>query len=156
MIKYIEKGDIFNICGVSSYAHGCNCAGAMGKGIALQFRNKYPEMYSEYKAMCKVKAYRPGDVFDYNYGEGHIYNLGTQATWRTKARIIYIEQSIKKMLELAAKENVTKIALPAIGAGLGGLKWDEVKEVLNRVSVDYPDIELYVVEAYQSNHQPSE
>ena len=35
--------------GVSSYAHGCNCAGAMGKGIAVQFKSKYPDMYLEYK-----------------------------------------------------------------------------------------------------------
>ena len=49
MIRYIEKGDIFRIEGVSSYAHGCNCAGAMGKGIAVQFKDKYPDMYLEYK-----------------------------------------------------------------------------------------------------------
>lgn len=52
------------------------------------------------------------------------------------------------MLELAASDNVTKIALPAIGAGLGGLNWNDVKEILNRVSANYPNIELYVVEAY--------
>ena len=148
MIKYIEKGDIFSISGVSSYAHGCNCAGAMGKGIALQFRSTYPEMYSEYKTMCEEGIYKPGDVFDYNYGDGHIYNLATQASWRTKAKIKYIEQSVKTMLELAVRDNVTKIAIPAIGAGLGGLKWKDVKDVLNRVSADYPAIELYVVEAY--------
>lgn len=113
-------------------------------------------MYSEYKAMCKDGIYKPGDVFDYNYGDGHIYNLGTQATWRTRARIEYIEQSVKAMLELAVRENVTKIALPAIGAGLGGLKWDDVKDVLNRVSADYTTIDLYVVEAYQSNIPISE
>lgn len=44
MIRYIEKGDIFRIDGVSSYAHGCNCAGAMGKGIAVQFKSKYPDI----------------------------------------------------------------------------------------------------------------
>ena len=53
MIRYIEKGDIFRIEGVSSYAHGCNCAGAMGKGIAVQFKDKYPDMYLEYKLLCK-------------------------------------------------------------------------------------------------------
>lgn len=52
MIRYIEKGDIFRIEGVSSYAHGCNCAGAMGKGIAVQFKDKYPDMYLEYKLLC--------------------------------------------------------------------------------------------------------
>lgn len=44
MIQFIERGDIFNIEGVNNYAHGCNCAGAMGKGIALQLKNKYPKM----------------------------------------------------------------------------------------------------------------
>ena len=85
MIRYIEKGDIFRIEGVSSYAHGCNCAGAMGKGIAVQFKDKYPEMYFEYKLLCKENKFCPGDVFDYDYGNRHIYNLGTQATWRTRA-----------------------------------------------------------------------
>ena len=83
MIQYIERGDIFNIEGVNNYAHGCNCVGAMGKGIALQFKNKYPKMYSEYRAMCKDDLFNPGDVFDYNYGNGHIYNLGTQVSWKT-------------------------------------------------------------------------
>ena len=148
MIQFIEKGDIFNIVGVNNYAHGCNCAGAMGKGIALQFKNKYPKMYSEYRAMCKDGLFNPGDVFDYNYGNGHIYNLGTQVSWKTKARLEYIEDSVVRMLELAASDNVSKIALPAIGAGLGGLNWNDVKEILNMVSVNNPDIELYVVEAY--------
>ena len=139
MIQFIEKGDIFNIAGVNNYAHGCNCAGAMGKGIALQFKNKYPKMYSEYRVMCKD---------DYNYGNGHIYNLGTQVSWKTKARLEYVENSVGRMLELASSDNVTKIALPAIGAGFGGLNWNDVKEILIMVSVNYPDIELYVVEAY--------
>ena len=148
MIQFIEKGDIFNIAGVNNYAHGCNCAGVMGKGIALQFKNKYPKMYSEYRVMCKTGLFNPGDVFDYNYGNGHIYNLGTQVSWKTKARLEYVENSVGRMLELASSDNVTKIALPAIGAGFGGLNWNDVKEILIMVSVNYPDIELYVVEAY--------
>ncbi|MDO4319957.1 MAG: macro domain-containing protein [Bacteroidales bacterium] len=149
MIKYIAKGDIFRISGVSNYAHGCNCAGAMGKGIAVSFRDKYPEMYLEYKQLCKKNMFRPGDVFDYNYADGHIYNLGTQLTWRTPAKIEYIENALIQMLELASRDNVTAIALPAIGAGLGGLKWDDVKSIIEKVSNNYPDVNLYVVETYQ-------
>ena len=59
MIRYIEKGDIFRIDGVSSYAHGCNCAGAMGKGIAVQFKSKYPDMYLEYKSCAKKISFAP-------------------------------------------------------------------------------------------------
>ena len=99
---------------------------------------------------AKKTRFCPGDVFDYDYGNGHIYNLGTQATWRTRAKIEYIEKALIQMLELASGDNVTAIALPAIGAGLGGLKWDDVKAVLNKVSNDYPNVDLYVVETYQS------
>ena len=148
MIQFIERGDIFNIPGVNNYAHGCNCAGAMGKGIALQFKNKHPKMYSEYHTLCKEGLFNPGDVFDYDYGNGHIYNLATQISWKTKARLLYIENAVGRMLELATLDNVTKIALPAIGAGLGGLDWNDVKDILNKVSANYPAIELYVVETY--------
>ena len=149
MVKYIEEGDIFKVSGVSSYAHGCNCAGAMGKGIAVQFKEKYPEMYKMYNKLCKSGEYAPGDVFAYNHGNGYVYNLGTQETWRTKAKLEYIKSSLEKMLSLATEAGVSSIAMPAIGAGLGGLKWADVKEEIERASRLYPEIDLYVVEKYK-------
>lgn len=148
MIKYIERGDIFAIPGVTSYAHGCNCVGAMGKGIAVQFRNKFPAMYEKYRRLCADGLFRVGDVFDYDYGDGHVYNLGTQASWRTQAKPEYIRASVEKMLALAQADGVDRIALPAIGAGLGGLKWEDVKTVLEVAAAQCPDVDLYVVEAY--------
>ena len=148
MVNIIDSGDIFSIDGVVNYAHGCNCAGAMGKGIAVQFRERFPEMYNQYKLLCKNGSFLPGDVYDYNYGNGHIYNLGTQLTWRTKAKIEYIRQSVSKMCELAIKDNVFKIAMPTIGAGLGGLNWETVKNEIDLISQDYPSIDLYIVEHY--------
>ena len=152
MIEFIEEGDIFAIKGISSYAHGCNCAGAMGKGIALQFKEKFPQMYTEYKQLCQQNKFNPGDVYDYDYGNGHIYNLGTQQTWRTKAKMEYIKSSIKTMLEMATSANIESIALPAIGAGLGGLLWEDVKSLLKEISIDYPDVHLVVVERYSGNN----
>ena len=60
MVRYIEKGDIFRLEGVTSYAHGCNCAGAMGKGIAVSFKQRLPEMYAEYKELCRNGQFKPG------------------------------------------------------------------------------------------------
>jgi O-acetyl-ADP-ribose deacetylase (regulator of RNase III) len=148
MIKYIEYGNIFNIDGVTSYAHGCNCAGAMGKGIAIQFKEKFPEMYKEYKSLCSNGKFTLGDLFEYNYGEGYVFNLGTQITWRTKAELRAIEESFTRMLSFATKENIKKIALPKIGAGLGGLKWQDVKRVIESKAIEYPNIDLYVVENF--------
>lgn len=149
MVHFIKEGDIFSLKGVSSYAHGCKCAGAMGKGIALQFRNRYPVMYKEYKLLCQSGQFNPGDVFDYNYGEGYVYNLATQQSWRTQAKIEYIKSALNEMCKLAISQNVKSIAMPAIGAGLGGLHWEEVKTVINDISLLYPTVDLYVVETFR-------
>ena len=94
-------------------------------------------------------AEAPGDVFAYNHGNGYVYNLGTQETWRTKAKLEYIKSSLEKMLSLATEAGVSSIAMPAIGAGLGGLKWADVKEAIESASRLYPEIDLYVVEKYK-------
>lgn len=149
MVTYIEQGNIFNLEDIQNYAHGCNCAGAMGKGIALQFKEKFPKMYIEYKRLCKEGLFSLGDIYAYNYGNGIIFNLGTQATWKTKADINAVENSLIKMFSYAHQNNISKIALPKIAAGLGGLDWNDVKSVINKVVKDYPKINLFVVENYK-------
>ena len=149
MVTYIPLGNIFNIEGVYNYAHGCNCAGAMGKGIAVQFKQKFPQMYKQYKLLCDKGEFNLGDVFAYNYGNGYVYNLGTQASWRTKATLTAIEKSLEKMLDAAALHGITKIALPKIGAGLGGLQWQYVKAVIENVAQNNKDITLFVVEDFK-------
>jgi O-acetyl-ADP-ribose deacetylase (regulator of RNase III) len=151
MITYIEEGDIFKIDGIYNYAHGCNCAGAMGKGIAVQFKEKFPKMYKEYKRMCLEKEFGLGDVFEYDYGTGYVFNLGTQLTWRTKADLKAIEQSLKKMLSFAVDNGIEDIALPKIGSGLGGLQWEEVKNILEKVSKEYIGVNLFLVENYRES-----
>jgi O-acetyl-ADP-ribose deacetylase (regulator of RNase III) len=151
MIHYIKEGDIFSIKGVSSYAHGCNCAGSMGRGIAVQFRKRFPRMYENYRQMCLNKTFRPGDVYDYNYGSGHVYNLATQQHYCIAgqlAKLVYIETSIEKMMQLAEKSSVWSIAMPKIGAGLGGLNWGEVKAIIEIVAASHSKVDLYVVENY--------
>lgn len=51
-------------------------------------------------------------------------------------------------MELALRDGVRKIAMPAIGAGLGGLIWADVRSVIDRVASAYPDVDLIVVESY--------
>jgi len=149
MVVYIEYGNIFDLQDIHNYAHGCNCAGAMGKGIALQFKEKYPKMYLEYKKLCKEGIFSLGDIFTYNYGNGVVFNLGTQATWKTKADINAIEKALIKMLSYAIQNNIHKIALPKVGAGLGGLDWKDVTSIIDKVAKDYPNVDLFVVENYK-------
>lgn len=148
MIHYIDIGNIFELEGITNYAHGCNCSGAMGKGIAVQFREKFPEMYQEYKQLCKINEFNLGDIFAYNYGNGFVFNLATQQSWKTKAEPKAIESALTKMFDYAIEANISKITIPKIGAGLGGLKWDDVKAIIEKTANLFPTIELFVVENY--------
>ncbi|MFP2912072.1 macro domain-containing protein [Pyxidicoccus sp. 3LFB2] len=141
------KGDLFRHPGLDGLAHGCNCAGAMGKGIATEFRDRYPRMYAEYKQRCADGRFRPGDVFDWKEGGVTVFNLGTQKTWRTKAELSAIRDSITKMLVLAEGAGVRRVGLPRIGAGLGGLAWEDIRAVLSQLGQDTP-VELVVFEEY--------
>lgn len=121
----------------------------MGKGIALQFKEKYSQMYLQYKKLCTDGLFSLGDVFAYDYGNGIIFNLGTQKTWKTKADISAIETALIKMFLYAVQNNIHEIALPKIGAGLGGLDWDDVKNTIDKIAKEYPNINLFIVENYK-------
>lgn len=149
MTVYISEGNLFTLEHVSSYAHGCNCEGAMGKGIALQFKEKFPEMYHQYRNLCRQGKFTPGEVFAYSYGKGWVYNLATELTWRQGARLEFIEKALSRMLEMASRTGVQEIGLPAIGAGLGKLEWKDVKEVIEKTAGSFPGVTLYVVEKYR-------
>ena len=129
----IEKGDIFATTGIRGFAHGCNCAGAMGKGIAVAFRSRWPAMYDEYRRRCKSGSFRLGDVFVWEQAGEVVYNLGTQESWTTKAVLSATEKALKEMIKDAENRGVTEIALPRIGAGLGGLRWEDVRLILQRL-----------------------
>lgn len=149
MITFIKEGDIFKIEYIKNYAHGCNCVGAMGKGIALTFREKFPEMYKEYKLLCENDSFNLGDVFLYQYADGFIFNLGTQLTWRTPVDYEGLSNAIYKMFDIASSRKITPIALPRIGAGLGGGNWDSICNIILKISEKYNDVDLYIIENYK-------
>lgn len=142
-----ESGDIFATTELRGFAHGCNCAGAMGKGIAVAFKQRWPAMYEEYRRRCKAGSFTLGDVFVWEQGGEIVFNLGTQRSWTTRAEIAAIEKALIGMVREAEQRGVHEIALPRIGAGLGGLAWDEVSAVLERVASTSPVL-LRVCDAF--------
>lgn len=145
MITYVS-GNLFKDETLQAIAHGCNCAGAMGKGIALTFKEKYPKMYLEYKNRCKSNTFNVGDIFVWK-DDKVIFNLGTQASWKTAATLSAIEISLTKMKMYATENNLTRIGVPRIGAGLGGLNWSDVKVIIEKVFKD-SNIDLIVYEHF--------
>jgi O-acetyl-ADP-ribose deacetylase (regulator of RNase III) len=145
-------GDLFaNAYKVQALAHGCNCQGSMGAGIAKGFRDRYPKMYEEYRARCKAKPRRfnLGDTWLWkDKRRPWVFNLGTQeGYWRDRASYEAIEQSLQRMRGLADAEGVQSIALPRIGVGYGGLSWKKVRPIIERVFAGWPGI-LVVYEEY--------
>lgn len=136
MIELI-KGNLFD-ANVNALAHGCNCSGQMGKGIALEFARRWPRMYEEYREICWDGQIQPGYMFVYISGEKVIFNLMTQLRPHYLASLGAIEASMINMREYAFGAGINKIAMPKIGCGLGGLKWVEVEPIVQAVFGEWP------------------
>jgi O-acetyl-ADP-ribose deacetylase (regulator of RNase III) len=141
------EGDLFATRDLRAWGHGCNCAGAMGAGIAVEFKRRFPRMFEEYKQRCADGRFGLGDVFVWSEGESTVYNLGTQEHWRKKAQLAAVSKAVGRMVSLAEKSGVRRIALPRIGAGLGGLDWPKVRAVLEDAGAA-SKVELVVYERY--------
>lgn len=139
-----RTGDLFASNDLDALAHGCNCKGVMGAGIAALFSRKWPEMFRAYRVLCKQGRFRPGDCFAWQAGESPvIYNLATQDRPGRHASLEAISASVQKMLVDAKERGIIRIGLPQIGSGIGGLAWDDVQQVL-RAQAATSDIELIV------------
>jgi O-acetyl-ADP-ribose deacetylase (regulator of RNase III) len=145
-------GDLFaNRFGARALAHGCNCQGSMGAGIATGFPDRYPEMFAEYRRRCKARPreFNLGDAFLWKTeGRPWVFNLGTQeGFWRSRASYEAIEAALASMREQADREGIATIAIPRIGTGYGGLSWRKVRAVIEKAFADWPGT-LYVYEEY--------
>jgi O-acetyl-ADP-ribose deacetylase (regulator of RNase III) len=153
-------GDLFaNRFGARALAHGCNCQGSMGAGIATGFRDRYPEMFAEYRRRCQAepRQFNLGDAFLWKEdGKPWVFNLGTQeGIWRARASYEAIEAALTSMRGQADREGVTSVALPRVGAGHGGLSWNKVRAVIDKVFADWPGT-LYVYEEYSPEEEPAD
>ncbi|HTQ46203.1 MAG TPA: macro domain-containing protein [Polyangiaceae bacterium] len=147
MPAQFTEGDLFAAKGIRAWAHGCNCAGSMGAGIAVEFKRRFPRMFDEYRTRCADGRFGLGDVFVWSEGEMTVYNLGTQEHWRKKAQLAALAKAVTRMVSLAEKGGVERIALPRIGSGLGGLDWPKVRGVLEEAG-GATGVELVVFERY--------
>ena len=112
-----------------------NTVGVMGKGIALQFKNQYPYNYKVYSKACKDGDFKIGDLLVVEEdsllsGRRTIINFPTKTDWRKPSEYIYIEEGLKKLVELIKQKNIKSLAIPPLGAGNGGLEWNKVKAMM--------------------------
>ena len=130
MIEY-KTGDIFAE-DVEALVNSVNCVGVMGRGIALQFKNAFPENFKAYAAACKRGEVQPGRMFVFETGQivgspRYIINFPTKRHWREKSRMEDIESGLEALVGEIKERNIRSIAVPPLGTNLGGLIWAEVR-----------------------------
>lgn len=124
-----------------------NCEGYMGKGIAYQFKLRYPEMNAEYVKKCKAHQLKPGILHTFFTDSHLIINFPTKDKWREKSKIEYISLGLNALIDLIKKENITSIAIPPLGSGNGGLIWSEVKQlIVQKLSCLSETVSIYIYE----------
>jgi O-acetyl-ADP-ribose deacetylase (regulator of RNase III) len=106
----------------------------MGRGIAVEFRRRWPAMYLAYRQECLAGRFKPGGVFVWEAADKTIFNLATQSRPGPHARLDFIETSLTKAVRIAEELAVHLIAMPRIGAGYGGLDWSQVRKRLEKVA----------------------
>lgn len=143
MIKYI-KGNIFDSkCAV--LVNPVNCVGVMGKGLALEFKKRYPAMFQAYKNVCYTRELLPGRPMFIHGSSKSIILFPTKYHWKEKSKIIYIRDGLEAIANGYKSFNIKSIAFPKLGCGLGGLDWKEVmpliEHYLSKLDID---VEIYV------------
>lgn len=120
-----------------------NCVGVMGAGLALKFKKRYPSMYEEYIEKCKSKEIQLGKPYVHTVGDIKIVSFPTKNHWRNKSKLEDIDNGLKN-LAVQLKCNPPKmIAIPAIGCGLGGLNWNDVRPLILARLSDVCELDIY-------------
>jgi O-acetyl-ADP-ribose deacetylase (regulator of RNase III) len=127
-----------------------NCVGIMGRGIALQFKNAWPENFKAYKVACDREEVQPGRMFIYDTEQlaapRYIVNFPTKRHWKGKSRMQDIDAGLEALVRDVARLGIRSIAIPPLGSGLGGLEWDEVRPRIEAAMQALPDVRVRLYE----------
>jgi O-acetyl-ADP-ribose deacetylase (regulator of RNase III)/uncharacterized protein YwgA len=137
-------GDLFE-SRAQTLVNTVNCVGVMGKGVAEQFKRRYPAMFEDYKSRTDRNAVRLGEPYLYRDSSGlQIVNFPTKDHWRSPSRIADIERGLDYLATHVAEWKIASMALPPLGCGNGGLEWSEVGPLIYSKLHGLPiDVEVY-------------
>lgn len=144
----IMHGDLLRQENVDAIVNTVNCVGVMGKGIALQFKNKWPANFAAYKAACDLGQVQTGRMFVFDSGglvkPHYIINFPTKKDWRGKSKIEYIRDGLVDLIAQVRRLNIRSIAIPPLGCGNGGLEWADVHPLIEDAFAGLPDVDAHL------------
>ena len=133
---------------VQALVNTVNCVGVMGKGIALQFKQAFPENFRQYAKACRAGEVQPGRMFIVStnnlFNPRYIINFPTKRHWRNKSKIEDIEAGLQDLILQVKQLEIKSIAIPPLGCGNGGLDWEQVKPAIAKAFATLPDVKVVV------------
>lgn len=150
MIKTLSDNIFESKC--QTIVNTVNCVGVMGKGLALEFKNRFPDMYKDYVALCRANKVKLGEPYLFKHSNSlWILNFPTKDHWRSISKLHDIIRGLMYLQEKYKDWGITSIAFPALGCSNGQLEWRDVQPRLHRIlsRFDIP-VEIYApAEAFQ-------
>src|SRR5689334_11633625 len=135
---------------VDAVVNTVNTVGVMGKGIALMFKEKFPENYNAYAAACKRGEVRIGRMFvaasSELSGPRWLINFPTKKHWRHPSKLEWVIDGLKDLREVIADRGIRSVAVPPLGSGNGGLDWSEVRPEIEKALGDLAGVDVVVYE----------
>lgn len=148
MIRY-KTGNILKE-NIEAIVNTVNCVGVMGRGIALQFKKTFPENFKSYLVACKRGEVQPGRMFiceiNQTTNPRYIVNFPTKRHWRAKSNMCDIQTGLEALIKEIQDRNITSIAIPPLGSGLGGLNWEEVRSQIEKAFQKLNNVDVVVFE----------
>jgi O-acetyl-ADP-ribose deacetylase (regulator of RNase III) len=138
------KGNLFN-SKAQTLINTVNCVGVMGKGVALEFRRRFPEMFEAYQRICEDRKLRPGQILPYRVGQPWILNFAVKNDWKQPSRMEWVEDCLERFVMNYRQLGITSVAFPWIGAMNGGLPWEKVHTLMRSYLLPLEDINIEII-----------
>ncbi len=146
MIKHMQ-GSLLK-ADAEALVNTVNCVGVMGKGIALQFKQAFPDNFRQYERACRAQQVRPGSMFIVRTGDlyspnpKYIINFPTKVHWRSQSRLEDIQSGLEALVQDVRELQIKSIAIPPLGCGNGGLDWEQVRPLIEGAFANLPNVQV--------------
>ncbi len=148
MLEYL-RGDIFS-SKAEALVNPVNCVGVMGKGLALAFKQRFPSNYQYYRKTCNDGGLKLGQVLTYVRTSPdlpkYLINFPTKGHFRSSSRLQDIESGLVALAAEVSGRQIGSLAVPALGCGLGGLDWAQVRPQIEAYLAPLSDCQIWVFE----------
>jgi O-acetyl-ADP-ribose deacetylase (regulator of RNase III) len=136
--------------GAEALVNTVNTVGVMGKGIALMFKEAFPENFKAYETACKRGEVEVGRMFVVErqqlVGPRWIINFPTKKHWRNPSKMEWVEEGLADLKRIILEKRIRSIAIPPLGSGNGGLDWQDVRPQIESTLGDLSDVAVTVYE----------